>query len=392
MSERELQDELVRLRRQLHAEPEIGLDLPRTQEKVLAALDGLPLEITTGTGLSSITAVLRGSRPGPTVLLRGDMDALPVTERTGLDYTSRFDGRMHACGHDLHTAMLVGAARLLTERHAELAGDVVLMFQPGEEGCDGAGKMIAEGVLEASGSRPVAAYGMHVMAARHGLGTFLTRRGPLMAGGDLLRVTVRGAGGHGSTPHRAKDPIAPACEMVGALQALVARTIDPFETLVLTIGSFHSGNAGNVIPGEAVFDGSLRWFSASARDAVWDGITSVCNGVAAAHGVKVDVELSEYVRATINDDAEAEFAAQVATELRGDRFSWLDRPVTGGEDFSRVLEQVPGAFIFLGACPPDRDPDTAPDNHSQFAVFDDSVLADGAALYAELAIHRLARA
>ncbi|MEV0704620.1 M20 family metallopeptidase [Saccharopolyspora sp. NPDC050389] len=391
MSTRELQDELVRLRRQLHAEPEIGLDLPRTQEKVLAALDGLPLEITTGSGLSSVTAVLRGARPGPTVLLRADMDALPVAEQTGVDYASRIDGRMHACGHDLHTAMLVGAARLLTERRAELAGDVVLMFQPGEEGSDGAGKMIAEGVLKASGSRPVAAYGMHVMAARHGLGTFVTRRGPLMAGGDLLRVTVRGAGGHGSTPHRAKDPIAPACEMVGALQALVARTVDPFETLVLTIGSFHSGNAGNVIPGEAVFDGSLRWFSASARDAVWDGIAAVCNGIAAAHGVEVDVDISEYVRATINDDAEAEFAAQVAADAHGDRFSWLERPVTGGEDFSRVLEQVPGAFIFLGACPPDRDPATAPDNHSPFAVFDDSVLADGAALYTELAIRRLAR-
>jgi hippurate hydrolase len=388
-----MQDELVRFRRTLHAEPEVGLDLPRTKEKVLAALDGLPLEITTGTGLSSVTAVLRGARPGPAVLLRADMDALPMTERTGLDYASRIDGRMHACGHDLHTAMLVGAARLLAERRAELAGDVVLMFQPGEEGCDGAGKMIAEGVLKAAGSQPVAAYGMHVMAARHGLGTFVTRRGPIMAGGDLLRVTVRGEGGHGSAPHRAKDPIAPACEMVGALQALVGRTVDPFETLVLTVGSFHAGNAGNVIPGEAVFDGSLRWFSAAAREAVWEGITAVCNGVAAAHGVAVDVEINEYVRATTNDDAEAEFAAQVAAETHGsDRFSWLAQPVTGGEDFSRVLEQVPGAFIFLGACPPDLDPATAPDNHSQFAVFDDSVLADGAQLFAELAIRRLTRA
>lgn len=173
-----LQDDLVELRRALHREPEIGLDLPRTQEKVLAALDGLPLEITTGQRLSSVTAVLRGGHPGPAVLLRADMDALPVQEKTDVPYRSRFDGRMHACGHDLHTAMLVGAARLLTERRADLAGDVVLMFQPGEEGDEGARLMIEEGVLDAAGARAVAAYGMHVFATTIPRGLFLTRAGP----------------------------------------------------------------------------------------------------------------------------------------------------------------------------------------------------------------------
>lgn len=193
-----LQGDLVRLRRVLHAEPEIGLRLPRTQEKVLAALEGLPLELTTGSVLDSVTAVLRGGLPGPAVLLRGDMDALPVTESTGLEYASRIPGHMHACGHDLHTAMLVGAVKLLCARRASLAGDVVFMFQPGEEGYDGARLMIEEGVLEAAGARPVAAYVLHVTLGQSGTGVFRTRRGPLLAASDSVRVTVRGRGGHGA--------------------------------------------------------------------------------------------------------------------------------------------------------------------------------------------------
>src|ERR1700730_6141272 len=185
-------DDLVRLRRDIHREPEIGLDLPRTQQKVVAALDGLPLELTLGRALSSVTAVLRGGRPGGTVLLRGDMDALPVTERTGLDYSSQTDGVMHACGHDLHTAMLAGAARLLAARQPELPGNVIFMFQPGEEGYSGAKFMIDEGVLDAAGERPAAAYALHVSSAEHPAGVFYTRPGPMMAAADVLSVTVRG--------------------------------------------------------------------------------------------------------------------------------------------------------------------------------------------------------
>src|SRR3954462_1658245 len=205
-----MQDELVTLRHTLHRRPEVGLRLPQTQETVLQALDGLGLEVSTGRELSSVTAVLRGSRPGPAVLLRGDMDALPVQEETGLDFSSEVDGAMHACGHDLHTAMLVGAARLLSAHRDALAGDVVFMFQPGEEGWDGAGYMLREGVLDAAGQRVASAYGMHVMSAMSPRGQFTTRPGTLMAASDELRVTVRGAGGHGSAPHLGRDPIAGA--------------------------------------------------------------------------------------------------------------------------------------------------------------------------------------
>lgn len=387
-----LHDDLVRLRRTLHAEPEVGLHLPRTQEKVLAALDGLPLEIATGTGLTSVTAVLRGSRPGPTVLLRGDMDALPVGERASVDYASRIPGQMHACGHDLHTSMLAGAAHLLSARREHLAGDVVFMFQPGEEGFDGAGLMLEEGVLEASGSRPVAAYGLHVSASMPPRGVFVTRRGPLMAASDVVRVTVLGRGGHGSAPHATLDPIPTACEMVTALQTFAARSFAPFDPVVVTVGSFHAGTAANVIPDDARFDVTVRTFAPETREKARAGIIRVCSGIAAAHGLDVDVDYVEQYPVTVNDDTEAEFVADVVAEVHGpERFAWSPQPATGSEDFSRVLDEVPGAFVFLGACPTDRDPTTAAYNHSPLAEFDDSVLGDGAALYGELALRRLTR-
>ena len=197
--------DLTDLRRAIHADPEIGLDLPRTQRKVLDALDGLPLEIGTGASLTSVTAVLRGGKPGKTVLLRGDMDALPVTERTGLDYASKVDGVMHACGHDLHTAMLAGAARLLSARQQEIAGNVIFMFQPGEEGPGGGRIMVEEGVLDAAGERPVAAYALHVASGLLPSGLYASRTGTIMAAADTLHVTVKGRGGHGSQPHRARS-------------------------------------------------------------------------------------------------------------------------------------------------------------------------------------------
>src|SRR5258707_9847138 len=250
--------EIAELRHAIHREPEIGLDLPKTQRKVLDALDGLPLEVSTGTALTSVTAVLRGAKPGPAVLLRGDMDALPVTEATGVQFACRIDGVMQACGHDLPTAMLAGAARLLSARQAELPGSVIFMFQPGEEGQGGARFMIEEGVLDAAGERPVAAYGLHVMSDREPTGVFSTRPGPLMAAADVLEVTVRGRGGHASRPHVSADPIPAACEMVTALQVMITRRFDVFDPVVVTVGSFHAGTVNNVIPEQPVFHATRR--------------------------------------------------------------------------------------------------------------------------------------
>jgi amidohydrolase len=384
-----IQDELVVLRRELHRIPEIGLHLPRTQEKVLAELDSLPLEVTTGESLDSVTAVLRGGKPGPVVLLRGDMDALPVAERTGEAFTSRHEGVMHACGHDLHTAGLVGAARLLSARRAELAGDVVFMFQPGEEGMDGAGHMIAEGVLAAAG-RPVdAAYGLHVLSSEIERGVFSSRPGSLMAASDGLFVRVIGAGGHGSTPYSALDPVPVACEMVTALQAMVTRRFDVFDPVVLTVGTFHAGTKRNIIPDDATFEATIRTFSPAVSAQVREYAVQLCQSIAAAHGLQIEVRYDNEYPATINDATHHEFVADTVREVFGEeRFEEMANPMTGSEDFSRILNNVPGAYLFLGACVTD-DPATAPSNHSPRAAFDDSVLSDGAALLAELAIRRL---
>lgn len=389
---RALSDDLVRLRRSLHQIPETGLDLPRTQEAVLAELDGLPLELRTGDGLSSVTAVLRGSQPGPTVLLRGDMDALPVSERTGLDFAAG-NGRMHACGHDLHTTMLAGAAKLLAAHQDRLAGDVLFMFQPGEEGYDGARHMLAEGLLDASGRRPDAAYAIHVLSAGMPSGVFRTRGGPAMAASNSLRVTVRGEGGHGSMPYRAKDPVQAGCAMVTALQAWITRTFDVFDPVVLTVGTFHAGTLQNIIPETAEFTATVRSFSPAAQARVKDGTVEVCRGIAAAYGVGVDAEFVEMYPVTVNDHTEADFATGTVREALGEeRCAPMPNPLTGSEDFSRVLDEVPGAMLFLGAPPAGADHERSPNNHSPLAVFDDAVLADGAAVYAELAVRRLATA
>jgi amidohydrolase len=383
--------EITELRRAIHRDPEIGTDLPRTQRKVLAALDGLPLEVTEGRSLTSVTAVLRGGLPGSTVLLRGDMDALPVTERSGVPYASEVTGIMHACGHDLHTAMLAGAARLLCARQAELPGNVIFMFQPGEEGFGGARLMIDEGVLDAAGERPVAAYGLHVASGLLPAGMYTGRPGPMMAAADTLEITVHGRGGHASQPNRAADPIPAACEIVTALQTLVTRQFDVFDPVVITVGSIHAGTTDNVIPDDARLLATVRTFSSAARDKVRDSSLRLIRQIAAAHGLTAEAQFVDGYPVTVNNADELAFAEKTVDETLGaGRFIRTPNPVTGAEDFSFVLEQVPGAFVMMGACPPDVDAETAPFNHSAEAVFDDSVLADGTALYTELALRRLA--
>lgn len=392
----ELQDDIVRLRHDLHREPEIGLQLPRTQEKVLKALDGLPYEITLGKDTTSVTAVLRGgaayaSAEKPVVLLRADMDGLPVQETTGVDYTSRIEGAMHACGHDLHTSMLAGAATLLAERKEQLAGDVVLMFQPGEEGFDGASYMINEGVLDAAGRRADSAYGMHVFSSLEPHGQFVTKPGVMLSSSDGLVVTVLGAGGHGSAPHSAKDPVTAAAEMVTALQVMVTRQFNMFDPVVLTVGVLHAGTKRNVIPETARIEATIRTFSEESRQKMMDVVPKLLQGIAAAHGLEVDVDYQQEYPLTINDEDETNTAEKVIAGMFGaSRHTRMATPLGGSEDFSRVLAEVPGTFVGLSAVAPGADHATSPFNHSPYAMFDDGVLTDGAALYAELAVSRIA--
>ena len=417
-----LRPELMQLRTALHREPEVGLDLPRTRDRVLAALAGLPLEITTGTATTSVTAVLRGTRPSgatapsgaaapsstaapssaaappataetqdrTTVLLRGDMDALPLDERSGEDFAAT-NGAMHACGHDLHTSALVGAAKLLCAHRDQLAGDVVFMFQPGEEGYDGAGVMIREGVLDAAGRRPDHAYALHVMPHALPAGVVAGRPGPMLSASFELDVTVRGAGGHGAWPYRAKDPVVAAAEMVGALQVAVTRTFDIFDPVILTVGVLRAGTARNIIPDTAYFEATVRAFSPDLEDRLRETFTRCVRGVAAAHGVEADVELLSQYPVTINDAAEVEYGSSVVREVLGEQYYYpIPNPVNASEDFSRVLQAVPGAMFMMGSCPPELDPEQVPGNHSPLARFDGAVLPKAAALLAEFAAGRLA--
>lgn len=388
----ELGPEMTELRHRLHRAPEIGLQLPRTQQTLLEALDGLGLELSQGRSVTSVTGVLRGGRStGRSVLLRADMDALPVQERSGESFTSEVDGAMHACGHDLHMAMLVGGARLLADRRESLAGDVVLMFQPGEEGWNGAGAMLDEGVLTAAGAQVSAAYGMHVRSGKTPNGVFTTRGHTMMASSSRLVVTVQGRGGHGSSPHLTRDPITAAAEMITSLQTMVTRRFDVFDPVVVTVGTIAGGTATNIIPDDARFTATVRTFSAVNGEAVGAVATEVCQGVARAHGLDVDVQYVREYPVTVNDPAHAQFVADVVTEVFGaDGYLPMESPEPGSEDFSRVLEAVPGSYLMLGASMA-ADYANAPSNHSPLARFDDLVMTRGALLHAELAVRALER-
>lgn len=388
---RSLQPRTVALRRALHRHPEIGLELPHTREAVVQALADLPVKVHLGRSSSSVVGVLEGARPGRTVLLRADMDALPLQEHTALRFRSRIDGLMHACGHDAHVAMLASAARLLAERRDRLSGRVLLMFQPGEEGYHGARYMIDEGLLDTTGpaGRPDSAFALHISATLPA-GEIHTRPGPLMAANDTVRVTVTGRGGHASAPHDALDPVPAAAAMVGALQTAVSRRVDAHHPAVLTIARIVAGTATNVIPETAVLEGTLRTLAEPVRTLVQEEVRRVCRYTALAHGCTAEVEIEPGYPVTVNDAGAADRLSRVAAALLGpDRTATMPTPIMGAEDFSYVLQQVPGALAFLGGCPPGTDPRVAAPNHSNRVVFDEEAMAAGVALYAGLALDAL---
>jgi amidohydrolase len=386
-----LLDDVVALRRDLHRRPELGLDLPATQARVLEALDGLPLAVTTGERLSSIVADLDGGRPGPTVLLRGDMDALPMPEDTGLDFASEVDGAMHACGHDAHTAMLAGAARLLAARRGDIAGRVRFFFQPGEEGEGGARIALDEGLLDASdGGEAVSwAFAIHQSPSIRS-GRVATRGGPIMASADEVFVTVRGRGGHASMPHQANDPIPVACEIVQALQAWITRRVDVFTPAVVTIARIRAGTTTNVIPEVARLDGTIRAVDRRVREEAHAAVRRIAEHVAAAHDMVAEVEIPRGYPVTVNDPGAADDVLGVARWLVGDDLATaLPSPVMGAEDFSYVTEEVTGAMAFLGTRPPGVPPAEVAPNHSNRMVLDEGAMATGVALYAATALGRL---
>lgn len=384
---RELQPMLVEVRRNLHRAPETGLQLPATQAVVESCLEDLPIRLRRGRRLTSLVGRVSGARPGPLVLLRADMDALPILEQTSVPYRST-NGAMHACGHDLHVAMLIGAAHLLHQSRSELDGDVLLAFQPGEEGHDGARLMLHEGLLDVD--RPVVgAFGLHVQAVDVPHGTFAGRAGPLMASSDTMSVTIRGRGGHAAYPHRGQDGIAVAALLVSAIQVMVTRLFDAFDPVVVTVGSINGGTTANVMADEVRFDATVRSVSEATRRRVRTALTALCSSVAAPYGLEASVDYTEGYPVTVNDRASIDHVAATVRDLFGDScYEELPQPRMGSEDFARILQRVPGAFAYLGAATVGAHLDV-PGNHSPLAHFDDSVLWRGSALLAEVARRRL---
>jgi amidohydrolase len=392
---RAIAGDIVALRRAIHAEPELGLHTPRTRDKIRAALAHLPLEWREGPSTTGLVATLKGGAgPGRSVLLRGDMDALPMPEETGLDFASATPGVMHACGHDAHVAMLAGAAELLAKRVTTLQGEVRFMFQPGEEGHHGARFMLDDGLLGGEGhDRPLpdAAFALHVMPnAPHGL--VGGRAGPLLAAADQIEIVVEGKGGHASLPHETLDPVPVACEIVMALQAMVTRKFNAHDPVIVTIAKIDAGSAHNVIPDRAVLKGTMRSLSPANRQRLRDEVRRLAAGIAGAHDMEARVEVLEGFPVTICDPRAVDFGEATARELFGEAaFLRLPAPIMGAEDFAYVLEKVPGAMFFLGVSRAGDDWANCCGIHSTRMMIDESVMPQGAALLAGLAERFLAR-
>lgn len=382
---RSVSDKVTSLRRSIHAEPELGLHNPKTRDKVRAALAHLPLEWREGPSTTGLVAVLKGTarsgHPGSqrSVLLRGDTDALPMDEETGLDFASQIAGAMHACGHDTHTAMLAGAAEVLSARRDQWAGEVRFMFQPGEEGHHGARFMLDDGLLD---PLPDAAFALHIMPnSPHGI--VAGRAGPLMASADEFNITVTGAGGHASLPHEALDPIPVACEIVTAIQTMVTRRFSVGDPVVVTVAKIEAGTTHNVIPDSATMRGTIRTLSPDNRAAVAAAMEQLVAGICSAHGMKADVSFRRGFPVSLCDPRAVDLGQEVVSRLFGaERFQRLSSPIMGAEDFAYVLEKVPGAMFFLGVSAEGADWKHCCGIHSPRMIVDETALPYGVAVLA----------
>ncbi len=348
----------------------------------------MPLDLRLARGSTSVIADLRGASPGKTIVLRGDVDALPLQEDTDVPFRSGHPGRMRVCGHDAHTAMLSGAARLLAAHVSEIHGSVRFMFQPGEEGHAGATVMLEEGLLDApdGGRPPTAALALHA-APQFRAGTIRSRPGPVLASTDEFTIVVRGRGGHASAPHLAADPVPVACEIGLALQTLVTRAVDVFSPGVLTVASITAGTTHNVIPEIATLHRTIRTLSPTTRSTLAAGVERVANGVCAAHGLEAEVQVEAGYPVTINDAEFTRFALETGRELLGkDGCQEQSSPRLAGEDFSYVLQRIPGAMMSLGTCPEGYAEGQAPSGHSNRYLLNEQAMVAGSAMYAAVAL------
>lgn len=377
---KELQEYIVGLRRDLHQIPEVGKELPETSAYVAAELDKIGIPYVRSEKDSGILAVIQGGKPGKTICLRADMDALPITEATGLPFASRHEGCMHACGHDTHTAMLLGAGKVLWAHKDELAGTVRLMFQTAEEQSRGAEVMIENGGVEGAD----AVFGTHIgtiLDKTIPAGTFIVPSGCCMAAFDKFFIKIHGKGCHGSTPEKGIDPVNIAAHIVLALQAITTRELNATRPLVLTIGKIQGGSQYNVIPDEVVIEGTIRTLEEEVRQFTAKRIGEIAEATAAVFGGTVDYEMVWGAPPVINDDAMAALAAKAAKAVLGEDkvITKLPAPNMGGEDFAYYLQKLPGAFMFLSSSNPEKGTDVS--HHNPKFDVDEDVLWEGAAVF-----------
>ncbi len=375
------------MRRDFHMHPELGHQEVRTAGIVARELQTLGLEVTTGVGKTGVVALIEGSKPGPTLLLRADMDALPILEQTGAEYASQTPGVMHACGHDAHTAILLTVAKILNSIRNELPGCVKLVFQPAEEGQGGAEGMLADGVLE----NPAVdvTLGLHVWN-ENPVGWLGLAPGPTMAGTEIFKVRVSGKGGHGAIPHLAVDPVLAGAQIVSALQSVVSRNISPLQSAVVSVTTFHGGEAFNVIPPFVELTGTIRSFDPQVRATVVHRFDEIVNGVAAGLGCQAEIEHIVMTPALVNDAQTAEIAQTVAMRVLPQSQISTSGPFTmGGEDFAYMMEKVPGLFMFVGSANPAKGLDYG-HHHPKFDI-DETSLPRAVALMAATALELLSR-
>ena len=379
-----LRSQLIAWRRDLHQHPELGFEVRRTAGIVAQTLGELGYEVRTGVGRTGVVALLHGGRPGPTVMLRADMDALPIQEISDAPYVSQVPGMMHACGHDGHVAIGLGTAALLARHAAELPGRVLFVFQPAEEGQGGAAAMVADGAL--ADPVPDAAFGLHLWNTMP-MGRVVAQAGPLMAAADTLRIIVRGRGGHGALPHETVDAVAVTGQVLSALQTIVSRNVDPQETAVLTIGTVHGGTAFNVIAETVEMQGTIRTFSPAVRETVLTRLRVLLDGVTAGLGATYELDVQEMTGAVVNDAGVAEIARAAAVQVVGNTAVSWHAPLMVSEDFSEFARRVPACFMLIGSGNAELGLN-APHHNPRFD-FDERVLPIGVALLATTAVRFL---
>jgi amidohydrolase len=375
-----LADEVILIRRDLHMHPELGFEEHRTASVVAARLRHLGYEVHESVGRTGVVGVLRGTKPGRTIMLRADMDALPILEEGDHTYRSQFDGRMHACGHDGHVAILLGAAALIADRKDELAGTLCLVFQPAEEGQGGALAMIEDGLFERFGIER--AYGLH-LSSKYPSGVLGFRDGPMYASSDSIEIDVIGVGGHGSAPHDAIDPIYTAASFITSLQQIVSRQIDPLEPAVVSIGSIHGGTIHNVIPRTCRMLGTVRAFSEDVRTQMPQRIERVLGACCDAAGASYEYTYLHRYPVTANDPAQTAYASALARTVVGDARVIEVAKLMGAEDFSYYAQRVPACFFTLGV---QGGPSTSHPHHSSLFDIDESALPNGVAMMTAIAL------